>query len=179
MAALISPRTWALLDPLSDTNLNAGIRDAIAQLLPVSAFKSGDTIRVSTTTISADPHLVIPVAANAAYKIDLHLIYQQGTVGQLTVGFTAPASATLDWSVIGLVPSVTSSDSGSVTMQSLGIADLRTVGGAITSTVVNGDGRLVVSSTAGNLTLRWGPSASSATGTTLKQGSYLIAEQIA
>lgn len=160
----------------------AGARITAAQLaalLPVRAFKPSDTVVVSTTTITADPDLLIPVLASAEYEIDMQLIYTQGTVGQLVLGWTGPTLATLDWVCYDLTTTVTASDIGSVSVQARGITDLKTIGGNTATVVVRATGRLVTASTPGSLVFRWGPSAVSATGTTVKAGSYLVGRQIA
>lgn len=162
---------------------NAGARITAAQLatlLPVRAFKPADTVAVSTTSIVADPDLSIPIVANAEYDVRLHIVYQQGTTGQLVNGFTGPAGATFEWVAYGLTTTVTASDIGSISVQQRGLTDLKTIGGTnAVSVVCDIDGRLVTLGTAGSLVYRWGPSASSVTGTVVKAGSFMVARRIA
>lgn len=179
MAALISPRTWALLDALNDTNLNAGIRDAIQQLIPITAVKSGDSVKISNTTITADPHLVIAVAANAVYDVELVVFYTQGTTGQLLAHFTGPTSATFDWSAWMLDQGVTAGNVGSVRPLRRSITDTLTMGGNTIASTALIKGRLAVSSTAGTFSFDWAQAVSQATVLTVMSGSYMVVRQIA
>lgn len=150
-----------------------------ATLVPRSAFKASDTARASTTTLTADPDLSVAVDASAAYEISLHVIYTQGTLGQLFMGFTGPAAATFDWGLIGLAVGTTASDTGSFTASACTIGTTKAVGGNTIANFIRVEGRLLVDVTSGSLTYRWAQSASSATGVTVKAGSYMIARQIA
>jgi hypothetical protein len=165
-----------LWTPTSGLELTAA---EMVQLLPVTAVKLSDVAQASTTTLVNDAALFLPVAANATYEITMFVIYTQGTVGQLKFGWSAPSGATFDWTTIGLVISVTSADNGSYTAQALVVTDTKIVGGAATNTVMRVTGRLVTSSTSGTLNFKWAQSVSSATGTAVKAGSYIIGRQIA
>lgn len=180
MAALITPRTWALLDPLSDTNLNAGIRDAIQQLLPIRAVSSADTARASTTTLAVDPFLQVAVAANAEYDFKMQLFYFQGATGQLVAKFSGPTSATLDWSAWMLDQGVTASNTGSIRPLKRLITDTLTFGGNLSvacSALVSG--RIQTFSTAGTFSFLWAQSVSNATAVTVQSGSFMTLQQIA
>jgi hypothetical protein len=164
------------------SSFGAGQEPTAAQmvaLLPIRAFKSSDTTITSSVVLVNDPDLVAAVNATAEYDVWCHLIYTQGTVGQLNLHFTAPALATFDWVPIALAAAVTASDTGSVSLVGRALADSRAVGGAATPTVATIHGRLVVAGTAGNLQLQWAQSSSSATGTTVKSGSWMSLQQIA
>lgn len=166
----------ALWTPTAGLELTAA---EMVQLMPITAVKLSDVAQASTTTLVNDAALFIPVAANASYEVSMFVIYTQGTVGQLKFGWSAPSGATFDWTCLGLVISVTAADNGSYTAQALTVSDTKTVGGASTNTVLQVSGRLVTSSTSGTLNMKWAQSASSATGTSVKAGSFIVGRQIA
>lgn len=166
----------ALWTPTSGLELTAA---EMVQLLPLTAVKLSDVAQASATTLVNDAALFIPVAANATYEVSLFVIYTQGTVGQLKFQWAAPSGATFDWTCLGLVTSVTSADNGSYTAQALTLTDTKIVGGASTNTIMQAMGRLVISSTSGTLNFKWAQSASSATGTAVKAGSFIVGRQIA
>lgn len=187
MAAIVSPRTWADLDPLNTTNLNAGIRDAILQLLPIRAFKNSDqgvSNATTGTTLVNDAGLIVPVAASAEYEIAGLLKYTAAGgsgAGQFKIGWTAPTSATFDWLGIGLVVNGTAGTTGSIAMDASIVSDARSYGAAGTGTaaMVRITGRLATSVTPGNLQLQFAQVTASASSTTMKLGSFLVARQIA
>lgn len=165
----------ALFTPLAGQELTAA---NLAQLIPVTAVKLSDVAQVTSTTLVNDAALFIPVAANAIYEVSMFIIYTQGTVGLLNMGFTGPTAATFDWTAVGLAASVTGADNGSYVSQARTIADTRMVGGFTTNCTCRIEGRLVTSSTSGTLNFQWAQSVGSATGTTVKKGSFMIARQI-
>lgn len=179
MVALVNPRTWSLLDPLSDTILNAGVRDPIQQLLPLRVVKSADQSVTSSTTPVDDLHLQLPVAANADYEIALHIIYTQGTTGQLGITFTAPGGSTFDWMTVGLDVTVTASQTGSVRLIQQSIGSTQFVGGNSTATVARVFGLLSTGAASGTFKFRWAQSVSNATPVVVKTRSHLIMRQIA
>lgn len=151
--------------------INAGTTPVVTVLqamLPDIAVKSSNTSRTSTTTLTADPHLVIALEANATYDFDMELLYNGGTNGSsdLKYGFTGPAGYAM---TLGNI---------SVTIPAgVGIG-----GGTQATTFVTGSvgtssplmtrvtGTVTTSSTAGNLTLTWAQNTSSGTATTLTTG---------
>jgi len=151
--------------------INAGTTPAVTvlqEMLPDIAVKSSATSRASTTTLTADPHLVVSLEANAVYEFDLDLSYNGGTNGSsdLKFAFTGPSgySMTFGTLLVAIPAGVT-----------LG-------GGTQASTLVSGSvgtstplyarvsGTVTTSTTAGSLTLTWAQNTSSATNTTLTTG---------
>lgn len=153
----------------------------MTSLLPTRAAKAADTSTASSIVLVADPDLLLPVAATSEYEVTLHVIYTAGGTGLITVGFTGPAGATFDWYTDGLANTVTATDSGIATFLARALTDTKNLGaaGAATPVVTRISGRLVTSVTAGTLTFRWAQSVSSATGTTVKAGSFMVLRQIA
>lgn len=183
MAAIVSPRTWADNDPLNTSNLNAGVRDAIQQLLPIRARKGGDQqVSNATTgvTLVDDTILQVPVAANTEYDVLAHCIYTAGA-GLIQVNFTGPASATMDWTAVGLSPTVTAAEFGDFIASARAINVPRSLGaaGVGTPTVARLGGLLVTSGTSGTLKVQFAQAIANAALTTMKAGSYLVIRQTA
>lgn len=135
----------------------------------LGVYKTGDTSRTSTTTLTADPHLSIAVAANAVYTLVIRLAINAGATPDFKWDLTAPGGATIsDYSYLAW---------GAVSLHDYGTLPLlSSVGVAV------GDGNvrpltlwgtLVTVGTAANLDLRWAQNTSSGTATILKAGSSL------
>ncbi|MGW1162721.1 hypothetical protein ACWD48_31885 [Streptomyces sp. NPDC002519] len=127
-----------------------------------AVIKAADTSRTSTATVAADTHLLLPVIANATYIVEAALVWTNGG-GGFRADWSAPSGATMVW---------TDNDGA-------GAPDLGT---DLTFSVTTGttfQGALVVSSTAGNLTLRWAQNSSNTAATVLLAGCYLKLERVA
>lgn len=124
--------------------------------------KAADTSRASTSTVANDAHLILPVVANATYIVEAVLVWSNGG-GGFRADWAAPSGATMVW---------TDNDG----------AGAAALGTDLTFSVTTGttfQGALVVSGTAGNLTLRWAQNASDAAATVLLAGCYLKLERVA
>ncbi|MFF4943739.1 hypothetical protein [Streptomyces rubiginosohelvolus] len=145
------------------------------------ARKTESTGRTSTTATD-DPHLILPVAANATYVLDgMIWMYTTSTGdGDLLLDFGAPAGATGRWLGIGQPASATVTD-GTVRTMTTDLTASRTFGainntsdalGIRLSAIINTAG------TAGNYSLQWGRSG--ATGTiSLYQDSWITLTRVA
>jgi hypothetical protein len=137
-------------------------------------IKTGNTSRFSTTTITADPHLAIPVVPGT-YRIDAVLFFDADSAADLKIGWTAPASTTGAWWPDG-------SDSSNTTqaatarwgaLTDIGTSTLPVAGiGSGTIQACRPVGTAVVT-TAGTLALAWAQNASSATATVVRANSWL------
>lgn len=126
------------------------------------AVKSATTSRASTTTLTADPHLTVTVAANATYMMFCVLGYTPTGAGGLKYGWIFPSGATMQWT------------------------DNDGAGQAISGTnILNADdgtgptGMLVTSSTGGTFALRWAQITSNSTATNLLAGCSLYLRRLA
>jgi hypothetical protein len=142
------------------------------------AIKTVDTARTSTTSPVADPELTVAVAANSTYTYDLLVHYTGGTNGasDAQFGLSAPSGA------LGFTYCIRNQISG-LTFNSLLIPTFGTFINAGTNGTTNpigfwGHGSLKVGSTAGQLAFIWAQNTSSGTATTVKGGSYLVAQRI-
>ncbi|MFJ4863391.1 hypothetical protein [Streptomyces sp. NPDC088748] len=153
----------------------AGQRVTAAQLTamqPITAVKAANTSRTSTTTLAADPHLVLPVSANATYLLDGWIEYDGAFgAGDLKADWTLPAGATIRWGLHANASGDTTQKYASSTA-----AGTLTAGTYGVGSFANGArpaGYLVIGGTAGNATFRWAQNSSNATATTLYAGSWV------
>jgi hypothetical protein len=168
---MAGPPIWAVGQDLTASDVNTW-------LIPTMAVKTVDTARTSTTSATADPELTLAVAANATYQFALLLHYTGGTNGasDAQFGLSAPSGST------GFSYCLRNQISGLTWNAAL----LNTFGGVVnagtngTSNPVGfiAQGSLKTSSTAGQLACIWSQNTSSGTATTVKTGSYLIAQRI-
>lgn len=175
---MAAPRTWVSGEVVTDELLNTEIRDQFTSLLalqPISVVKSASTGRASTTTLAADPHLVLALSANATYLLDGYVEYDGAFgAGDLKLDWTMPAGAALRWAALGNAAADTTQkySSGSVAAGVTTIS-LGTYGVGATRNCFGPVGYLTTAGTAGNLTLTWAQNASNGTATTLHSGSWI------
>lgn len=138
-----------------------------------TAFKPSDTARASTATAAADPHLTIASIPAGSYALEGWLPYESATAGDIKIGWTAPASATLAWSHYGLAVAA-SVASAAINNAVYAVGDVQPAGtiGAGSPVALRPTGFLVVT-TPGTLALTWAQNTSDATATTLRAGSWL------
>lgn len=166
--------TFYALQKLRASDLQAIVDDRL------KVAKSGDTPRSTTTSLVADPHLVLPLQANYTYSILWTLYYNAPAAGDIKFAIDYPAGATtppygglrMVDSSAGLTGNVdpgayaTAADAtDSITMGGTG----GNAFGILASTIIMGP-------TAGNLSLLWAQLASSGT-TTLLKGSAAVADR--
>lgn len=166
-------KVWSPGDVLTASDMNSWT-------IPLVAIKPSDTSRTSTTSVTADPDLVVAVAANSSYWFQCYLNYEGAATGtgDLKWNFTVPAGATLRYQ------SVSVNTSG--TLSPLLIGPTWT-GASTNSAGTNGSGNamslvmtgtLVVAGTAGNCTLNWAQVTSSGTSTIVHTQSALKLDHI-
>lgn len=177
---LATPRTWVVGEVVTAAHLNAEIRDQFNTLIASEpeVIKAASTSRTSTTTLAADPHLALTVAANATYTLDGFIDYD-GVFGAggLKVDFTLPASAVLRWGLLGNVAADTTQKYGSNTADT-GSLTAGTYGTGGTHTAARLSGHLTVAGTAGTMQLRWAQNASNATATTVYEKSWMRLKRV-
>jgi hypothetical protein len=142
------------------------------------AVKPISTQRASTVTVTADPHLVLPLAANSTYALDSMLFNGGLDVADFRLTFTGPAGATIQWAPIG--PSAaTTGDPTSMVLAQGGAGTEAVVGIYPTgSGVVRSAGVVIVGATAGNVSLAWAQGTTNATPVTLASGSWIRASKL-
>jgi hypothetical protein len=162
--------TWVVGQVLTASDVNSWF-------VPLAAYKGADQSVTSSTTLVNDSALVVPVAANAVYDFSLRVFYTGGTTGtgDIITQLTVPSGTTGLLRIAGLNLSL----AFQYGYRTIPIAALA-FGGNGTSTleVCEITGTVTTSSTAGNLQFQWAQNTSSATATTVKAGSVLVAQRI-
>lgn len=146
------------------------------------AFKTANQAITSSTALTNDTHLVLPVAANATYILDGFFDYD-GVLGpnngDIKFDWTVPAGATMTWSPFGNpsndVTQKLNSNQGTATT----VLTLGTYGTGGQHTSARPFGYIAVAGTAGNLQLRWAQNVSNATSTTMYTGSWIRLQRVA
>ncbi|THA82713.1 collagen-like protein [Streptomyces sp. A0592] len=180
-------RAWATgqFYPLSSGNaLNGFLDDALLRITDLEtrmtsaeaetriAVKTADESVTSSTSLQDDDHLTLSVAAGGWYAVDLFLDVEADPAGDLTIGWSVPAGATMSWTEGGISAGNTN-NIGSIKLQRNDAATSSGVGIIAAGSSVRPAGRLTVGGTAGSLQLRWAQTASSGTPTIVKTGSWL------
>lgn len=164
--------TFYALQKLRASALQALVDDT------VKAYKFGNTDRPGTTTLSADPHLVLPLKASYTYSVLYTMYYNAPAAADIKFALDYPTGADpvpfgglrmVDTSA-GLVGDV---DPGAYA-DAVDATDIVTAGGTGGNAFCLLAATVVMSTTAGDLTLTWAQRASSGT-TTLLEGSSAIA----
>lgn len=148
----------------------------------LSAYKTGNTTRSSTTTPALDPDLQVSVAANAVYEVRASIAYTSTNANEgIAYDFQLPSGSM----------GYTSSRN---TKQSLGYGQFLTVAQMVNATAGTPDsattygtgqygihvlGTLVTGGTAGTFGVKWSQNSSSATGLSVEADSYLVLTRIA
>lgn len=165
-----------LYTPVAGQTLTGSfLNNAILNVTPLIQIKPGDTSRTSTATRTADPDLVIALAANLSYVVDSHLMYDAGSVGLFQAYWTVPAGATLVGSPWGLDLAVTSTSVGAIRVLATGAS--MGAGGSGTIVTARPVAQVIMGATPGNLSLTWAQGVSNGTATILKAGSWIRAIQ--
>jgi hypothetical protein len=141
-------------------------------------YKTATESVTSSTTLQADDHLTVPVEANAIYTVDVMLIADGASAGGLKVQWTAPASATFDWTVSAMdngASAYTSDQAAAFSLAS--IPSFGLAAGSLRSPVQI-LGLLVTSGTAGNFALTWAQSTLSGTATRILQNSFVSLRRV-
>lgn len=146
--------------------------------VPLMVVKTADESVTSSTTPQDDNELTLTVAANAAYKLDMHILLGgTGTTGDFEFRFNAPAGSRISASAAGLAQAATAvtgdMNAGAINNQTTFPTSAFGYATVVNPTGVLVTGNLIVGSTAGALTLRWNQAVSSATPTTVLAGSSL------
>lgn len=155
-------------------------------LIPVTAEKALDTTRTSTITRTADPDLVLALAANSVYDFygELILTSAANAAGDFAMEMQYPSGASCTLTTHGLDTGLAAGTVGTIDAITQSNQDATSPTGvynfgcSTTQTSVRITGRITVGATAGNLTLAWAQQTSNASGTTLQNGSFITARRL-
>ena len=137
--------------------------------------KAADTVLNATTTLTADPELSIAVVSGGVYHVEVFLIYTASTAADLNLGWTYPASSTMDWTANALITTITGNTGGlhrgrqSIT----GALPAGGSGATAGSKLVALPAGIFTAGATGNLTLTWAQLVSDATDATVYANSTL------
>lgn len=131
--------------------------------------KTADESVTSSTVLQNDNHLVVALAANSTYLIELGLFHVADTAGDTKIDLACPAGVTtLFGDQEENATAVDLSTTSKVLSDSTGIVRLSQLWGIVRT-----------AGTAGNMQLRFAQNTSSATATTMKADSYMTAKKVA
>jgi hypothetical protein len=151
----------------------------ITAMQPIIVVKAANTSRASTTTLAADPHLVLPVSAGATYLMDGWLEYDGnfGSPGDFKADWTLPSGGTLRWGLHSNAAGDTTQKYATTTASASTVVTAGAYGIGSTANGARPAGYLTTSA-AGNITLRWAQNSSSATATTVYAGSWIRLQRV-
>lgn len=153
----------------------------LSSLLPLEAYKASDTTRASTTTVAADPDLVLSLEAGAIYYVEIFIHYSASSSELLKTQWSAPSGATGVRSGWGAASSVASSNPDGVGRWGVHGFTTDVVYGTRTSSANQSmawETGQVATVSAGTLALSWAQNTSGATGVRVASGSFMRAKRV-
>lgn len=145
----------------------------VINIMPLAAYKTADTARVNNT-LTADPHLTIPVSANAVYLLHLSASWNAHASGDFGWDFTIPTAATLD-QYRHIANDGTATAVGGVTLNATSLQGRS--GNSVDAALIL-EGTLITAANAGSCTWRWAQITTFGTGTTVFKGSSMTLTRI-
>ena len=178
--AFTAPRTWTDGELVTKAIMDPHVRDNFLAMYPhLIVRKTSDETVTSSTVLQDDNQLILPLLANEIWKFEFNLIYSADAAGDIQISFTFPAAGRIDasvfWNTSGSAADIIKW-SGTTTPATA--QNLQGLGSTIRLSLPI-QGIFTNSSTAGNLTLQWAQTASSATATTVYTNSTLWAVKLA
>ena len=137
------------------------------------AYKTINESVTSSTTLQADDHLTVPVQANAIYKVECMLKCVGASAGGIKLQWTAPTSATFDWTVSAMDSGATQYNVDQAAAFSLSSIPGFGLAASSLHSPVQILGLLVVAGTSGNFALTWAQQTSNATATQVLANSFM------
>ncbi len=150
------------------TNVNGTLACATT---PVIIRKSADEIVSNSATLQDDDHLTFAIGANETWVFTVHLIGDSGSTPDFAFAVNAPTGSSCTYSVNAEnVPDASAHNTcGATSDRMSGNGDDRPY--KISGTVASG-------STSGQVTFQWSQFGSNAYTSTIRAGSYLVAQRI-
>lgn len=163
-------------------NLLAGQRITAALLESMQPLWIGKTVttdRASTTTISADPELVLPVEANAEYVFEYYWRVSGITAGGIDIQVSVPTGATGSYSTTRLAADQADTGTRTSTRIAFNVETEFSTPSTSAHQVIGGFGRVITGSTAGNVSIDWAQNASNATASSMHSDSWISLRRVA
>lgn len=158
-----------------------------ARNTPSIIVKTSSTDRASNITLTDDPDFITALVANATYLVELHLYVGAGA-GLMTTAWSVPSGSTGIKGVHGAGSAATEVTAGNNNADNItgrfgahGFTTTVTYGrrNVNTNLVYSIEAGTVTTTTAGNFSLQWAQSTSSATNTRMGLGSWMRVTRIA
>jgi hypothetical protein len=146
------------------------IQALITEVRGVSARKVLDETVNNSSTLQDDNELFVALTANNTYVFSLTLSYISGTTPDFKFKFNIPAGASMAYGVMGL-----DTAGGFTTAGNLNSGNTPSIGGSAGDAMAICKGTVIVSSTAGNLSLQWAQNVANVSDTIVRAGSILEA----
>lgn len=143
------------------------------------AMKTTDLSVTSNATLASDTQLQVPVAANATYLAEAFLDYSSATAADAQFSLSVPASATWKVAPFGLLAAVAATSGSLETAPATSggiVLGANAVGVHVSARPV---GWVKTAGTAGNVTVQWAQSVSTASVTVLYTGSWIRLTRVA
>lgn len=167
--------TFYALQKLRASDVQAIIDDRLMVAKPSA------TTRISNATLAADPHLVLTLQASYTYVIRGVMYVSSGTTPDAQFALSFPAGATTPFGGVRMVTTSAGAtgdvDVGAYTSATSGTSNLGVGGSGGTQTTLI-EATIVMSTTAGDVTVLWAQNTNTASNTVLETGSHLMAYRI-
>lgn len=156
----------------------------LSSMLPLEAYKTGNTDRLSTTTFVDDPDLTFDLEANAVYFVEFFLLMGATTAADIKTSWTVPSGAAGLKSVIGPGSAAVDANADNISMRT-GVHGFTTqinysgVRNATASLFRGYEHAIVTTFAAGTCAIRWAQVASDAAASRMSAGSYARAKRVA
>ena len=150
--------------------------DVNTWLAPTNVSKQADQSVTSSTALVSDNELVLAVVASAQYDFDCFLLYEGGTQGSsdMKIQWNVPAGSTLRYQATGIGTAGGMGFGNGYTAASVLQLGSQSAGNLCACTLT---GNLLMSTTSGNLQLKWAQNTSSGTSTIVHAQSSLTLQR--
>lgn len=142
-----------------------------------TAYKTSDTSRTSTTTLTADPDLSVPLLASAVYLVSLYVSHTYDAAADFKFSWSGPSGAVMNNWTAGWRSTDGIETSGS--FPTLGTVVPITSAAGTLNQPIWAHGVLIMGANAGNFALTWAQNTSSVNAAIVRAGSVLRLERVA
>jgi hypothetical protein len=162
--------TWTVGQVLTAADVNSWF-------VPLVAYKTANESVTSSTTLQNDDELFVSLAATAVYTLDMFILFDGSSTGDIKWKFTFPAGVTFN--LIDLHES-TPTVNNNANMAIFNQTETHALGcnGAGTFLPIFHTGIVTTTGTAGTLQLQWAQNTSNATATRVIAGSYMRLQRV-
>lgn len=171
---------------IPDSSEWADYKTALEELRPITAIKTSNQDKTNNT-LADDPELTVALTVNTTFDIlaDLYISSNGNAQGDFSGALTFPAGCTLHLGTLGPANTLASGSISDVVAGLIGLGDTSSpsttfaFGASTAGVCARVFGRIIVGSTAGNLTLQWAQEVTNANFTRFHAGSTLTIRKVA